>query len=87
MTKQDKVERLITINYVNSVTLKHHKELVEKTCKRWSHKGLDFLLNLWHTYYNSDSHACITQTMFLYGEKQINLLNIEKALKSLSVNQ
>ena len=87
MTKKEKIERLITINYVSYVSLKHHEDMKNKTAKRWSHKGLDRLTDLWHKYYNNDSHACIMHTMFIYAENQINLDAVENALKGLKVNE
>lgn len=45
-TKLEKVMELTPI------TMGINEERDSKIAKRWSHKGLDFLLEMWHKYYN-----------------------------------
>lgn len=76
MKKKEKIERLTTISYgIPS------EEKLEDISKKWSHKGLDFLTEMWNKYYFANrGHEFITYILYEYGEKQLNLEFIEKIL-------
>lgn len=77
MTKQEKIQRLIPVNYVIS------DEKLKEISKKWRHIGLDALLVLWHKYYNTTCHKLITHLLFKYREKQLRLEFAEECLKSI----
>ena len=44
MKKTEKIERLLTLDYYGI-----SEEKLREIANKWSHKGLDTLLNMWHT--------------------------------------
>ena len=75
-TKIEKVRELTPI------TMGINDERDSRIAKRWSHKGLDLLLEMWHKYYNTTAHLCIN-SLFKFSEKQLNLNKLEECLKGL----
>ena len=75
-TKLEKVMELTPI------TMGINKERDSKIAKRWTHKGLDLLLNLWHKYYDDKSHLLIN-SLFKFSEKQLNLDKLEPCLQDI----
>ena len=64
------------------ITMGIDHERDSKIAKRWSHKGLDLLITLWHKYYNNTAHLLIN-SLFRYSENQLNLEYLEPCLKDL----
>lgn len=73
-TKIEKVRELTPI------TMGINDERDFRIAKRWSHKGLDFLLEMWHKYYNTTAHLLIN-SLFKFSEKQLKLDKLEECLK------
>lgn len=76
-TKNEKILQLTPI------TTPISDEKVKWIAKRWSHNGLDLLLNIWHKYYNDMAHYCINSLMNRYSEKQLHLEHLEKCIKEI----
>jgi len=73
-TKLEKVMELTPI------TMGINKERDSKIAQRWTHKGLDFLLEMWHKYYNTTAHLLI-YSLFKFSERQLDLSKLEIALQ------
>lgn len=78
MKKTEKIERLLTLSYYGV-----SKEKLKEISRKWSQNGLDTLLNMWHKFYNSKAHECISYVLFRFSEKQLNLNVIENCLSQL----
>jgi len=78
MKKTEKIERLLTLCYFGV-----SEEKLKEISKKWSQNGLDTLLNMWHTHYNSKAHECISYILFRFSEKQLNLNTLENCLNLL----
>lgn len=76
-TKIEKVMELTPI----TMGINHERD--SRIAKRWSHKGLDYLLEMWHKYYNTKSHLCINSLMMRFSEKQLNLDKLDVVLKEI----
>ena len=76
-TKIEKVMELTPI----TMGINHERD--SKIAKRWTHKGLDLLLEMWHKYYNTTAHLCINSLLLRYSEKQLKLEYLENALKEI----
>lgn len=79
-TKIEKVMELTPI----TMGIDHERD--SKIAKRWTHKGLDHLLNMWHKYYNNTCHLLIN-SLFKFSEKQLILENLEPCLKDVYENE
>lgn len=79
-TKLEKVMELTPI------TMGINEERDQKIAKRWTHKGLDLLLNMWHKYYNDLSHYCIN-SLLKFRESQLNLDKLDECLKGINENE
>lgn len=64
-------------------TMPMTEERAKEIAKRWSHKGLDFLKDMWHKYYTNTHHLCIYSLLIRYGEKQLKLEYLEPALAQI----
>ena len=78
MKKTEKIERLLTLNYYGI-----SEEKLSEIANKWSHKGLDTLLNMWHKHYTTKAHECISYTLIRFSEKQVNLYYIDLALEGI----
>ena len=78
-----KIEKVMELT---PITMGINYERDSRIAKRWSHKGLDYLLEMWHKYYNTTAHYCIN-ALFKYSEKQLNLDKLEECLKGICDNE
>ena len=76
-----KIEKVMELT---PITMGINKERDSKIAKKWTHKGLDLLLEMWHKYYNTTAHLCINSLMTRWGEKQLNLDKIDECLKGIT---
>ena len=75
--KFEKVLELTPITYPMG------EERAKEIAKKWSNKGLDLLLNMWHKYYTDAHHYAINSLLLRWSEKQLNLDKLETALKEI----
>lgn len=59
------------------------EERAKEIAKKWTNKGLDFLLDMWHKYYNCVTHCCINSLLLNFSEKEVILDKIETALEGV----
>ena len=78
MKKTEKIERLLTINYYGI-----SEEKLREIASNWTHKGRDTSLNMWHKYYTTKAHECISYTLIKFSEKQLNINAIENCLNQI----
>lgn len=76
-TKLEKVMELTPI------TMGINYERDSNIAKRWTHKGLDLLLEMWHKYYNDTCHYAINGLLIRWSERQLNLDKLEDCLKGI----
>lgn len=65
------------------ITMTMGEERAKEIAKKWTNKGLDFLMDMWHKYYTDIHHFCINSLLLRYSEKQLNLEYLESALKGI----
>lgn len=79
-TMKTKLEKVMELT---PITMGINYERDSKIAKRWSHKGLDLLLEMWHKYYNTKTHLCINSLLTRFSEKQLHLEKLENAIKDI----
>ena len=75
-----KIEKVMELT---PITLGINHERDSKIAKRWTHKGLDLLIEMWHKYYNTKTHLCINSLMSRFSEKELYLDKLEEVLKGI----
>ena len=75
-----KIEKVMELT---PITMGINYERDSKIAKRWSHKGLDLLIKMWHTYYNTTSHLALNSLMTRFSERQLNLEKLEECMKGI----
>ena len=59
------------------------EERAKEIAMKWSHKGLDLLMDMWHKYYTITHHLCINSLLLNFAEKQLILDKLEPALSGI----
>lgn len=75
-----KIEKVMELT---PITMGINYERDSKIAKRWTHKGLDLLIEMWHKYYNTKTHLCINSLMTRFSERELYLDKLEEVLKGI----
>ena len=59
------------------------EERAKEIAKKWTNKGLDLLMDMWHKYYTTTHHLCINSLLLNFAEKQLLLEKLEPALSGI----
>ena len=59
------------------------EERAKEIAKKWTNKGLDLLMDMWHKYYTTTHHLCINSLLLNFAEKQLKLEKLEPALSGI----
>ena len=59
------------------------EERAKEIAKKWTNKGLDLLMDMWHKYYTTTHHLCINSLLLNFSEKQLKLEKLEPALSGI----
>lgn len=76
-----KIEKVMELT---PITMTISDERISEIAKKWTHKGLDLLIEMWHKYYNDKCHYAINGLLLRWGEKQLNLNKLEDCLKGIA---
>ena len=79
--KRSKLEKVMELT---PIEFGINKERDSQIARKWTHKGLDFLLEMYHKYYNTTSHLCIHSLLLRFSERQLNLNVLDEALKHVT---
>ena len=69
------------------ITMAMGEERAKEIARKWTNKGLDLLMDMWHKYYTNIHHYLINSLLISYSEKQLNLSMLDVALKNIEVNE
>ena len=65
------------------ITMAMGEERAKEIAKKWTNKGLDFLMEMWHKYYTNTHHICINSLLIRFTEKELNLDKLDACLKEI----